>query len=564
MSSNAQARDEVSRTAPTARWPKVVLYVAVPAIIAALMAYYLWLSRRVVGEYGFPLDDSWIHIRFAQNLARGYGFSFNPGQLTSTTTGPLWTLLLAAGYRVTGEYLFTSAAMNWALCWLTALTAASLGRTLVPSRRFGAVVALAVAVTIPLPWLALSGMEPPLFMWLTLVGILLHVRLRRARGARTLLPTLIFGLGVYARPELLLLFPLSMLDRLLMASRERADTRWAVGWLKELAVHAPVYAVVVAPLIAYNMVVIGRPLPSSYYIKAMNYGVTWALAMQDGELLIECLVIAPIKEVFALLWMWFTNNFALFIPFLLGYVAATRRAVHPETASHSSFLIPLLLLVQPIAWAISTNFHRTPWFQGQRYVANLGPLYLIIGLYGAVQLLGRLGRAQRVSAVVGFALVLAASVGRQPDCARLYSRNVKNIAELQVTAARWLGGRVSEEAVIAANDVGALAVITQCRVFDMMGLVSPETLASRTIENARAGTWRQRDWQAMVRAEPDYVFLIAKPERLERLLENPSYGDPVYRVEIDDNITAGGPMAVILPTVWCKHPLKGEAAPGGL
>jgi hypothetical protein len=106
-------------------------------------------------------------------------------------------------------------------------------------------------------------------------------------------------------------------------------------------------------------------------------------------------------------------------------------------------------------------------------------------------------------------------------------------------------------------------VITQCRVFDIMGLVSPETLASRTIENARAGTWRQRDWQAMVRPEPDYVFLIAKPERLERLLQNPSYGDPVYRVEIDDNITAGGPMAVILPTVWCKHPLKGEAAPGG-
>ncbi len=564
MSTNAHSGETEHQSAREGRWPGVVLYLAVPAVIAALMVYYLWLSHRVVGEYGFPLDDSWIHVRFAQNLARGHGFSFNPGQATSTTTGPLWTLLLALGFRATGEYLFTSAAMNWALCWLTAVTAAALGRTLVPSRRFGAVVAFVVAVTVPLPWLALSGMEPPMFMWLTLVGILLHVRLRTARGAKAMLPTVVFGLGVYARPELLLLFPLAMLDRLLMASRERAETRWAVSWLKELAVHAPVYAVVVAPLVGYNMAVIGRPLPSSYYIKAMNYGITWAIAMDRTDLLIGSLVVAPIKEIFAILWLWLTNNFALFVPFLFGYVAIIRRAADPETAEHPSFLIPLLLLVQPVAWAVATNFHRTPWFQGQRYVANLGPLYIIVGLAGAWWWLreGRL-RTSRAAFLAGLALVLVASLVRQPDQARLYSQNVKNITDLQVTAARWLRDRVSEEAVIAANDVGALAVITQCRVFDRMGLVSPETLASRTIENARAGTWQRRDWEAMVRAEPDYVFMIALPKRLDGLLQNPYYLDPVYRVEIDDNITAGGSMAVILPTVWCKHPLKGEAAAGG-
>lgn len=544
-------------------WSRVVLWLAVPAAIAALMAYYLLLSRRAVGEIGFPLDDSWIHLRFAQNLARGYGFSFNPGELTSTTTGPLWTLLLALGYRATGEHVLTAAAMNWVLCWLTAVTAAVLARSLLPAGAFGAAVGLAVAVTIPLPWLALSGMEPPLFMWLTLLGILLHLRLRRARGARALVPTLVFGLSVYARPELFLLFPLAMADRLLMAIAERSHERCGVNWLKQLAVHVPAYVVVVAPLIAYNMMVIGRPLPSSYYIKAMNYGVTWAVAMRDGELLVQCLVIAPIKEIFALLWMWLTNNFALFLPFLFGYLAVIRRAVHPETGSHSSFLIPLLLLVQPVAWAISTNFHRSPWFQGQRYAANLGPLYLILGLYGGVELLGRLGRGRRVAAVFGFALVLAASLARQPDQARLYCRNVKNITELQVSAARWLADRVSEDAVIAANDVGAVAAITQCRIFDMMGLVSPQTLACLTMENARGGAWRQCVWRAMVSAEPDYMFAIALPERLDEFLANPHFQDPVYLVEIDDNITAGGPMAVILPTVWCTHPLRGEAMSGG-
>jgi hypothetical protein len=87
-------------------------WAAIFAVLAALLAFYLARSRELAGVYGLPLDDGWIHARFAQNLARGYGFSFNPGEPTSTTTGPLWTLLLAVGYRLTGEHLFTGIALN--------------------------------------------------------------------------------------------------------------------------------------------------------------------------------------------------------------------------------------------------------------------------------------------------------------------------------------------------------------------------------------------------------------------------------------------------------------------
>ena len=33
---------------------------------------------------GMPLDDSWIHLQFARNLAEGNGFAFNPDE---TRTG---------------------------------------------------------------------------------------------------------------------------------------------------------------------------------------------------------------------------------------------------------------------------------------------------------------------------------------------------------------------------------------------------------------------------------------------------------------------------------------------
>ena len=47
------------------------------------------------GGGGFPLDDSWIHLAFARNLAAGHGLSLNPGELVTGSTAPLWTALLS-------------------------------------------------------------------------------------------------------------------------------------------------------------------------------------------------------------------------------------------------------------------------------------------------------------------------------------------------------------------------------------------------------------------------------------------------------------------------------------
>ena len=49
-------------------------------LAAALPLALLLVRERVIaGSAGFPLDDSWIHLHFARNLAEGAGFSFNPG-----------------------------------------------------------------------------------------------------------------------------------------------------------------------------------------------------------------------------------------------------------------------------------------------------------------------------------------------------------------------------------------------------------------------------------------------------------------------------------------------------
>jgi hypothetical protein len=156
-------------------------------------------ARHAAGEIGFPLDDSWIHVRFAQNLAAGKGFSFNPGVPTSTTTSVLWTLLLAAVYRVTHEYLFTSFALNWALCVLLCATVYHLALVFTPSAAVALRRAAAVAFTAPCRGWALSGMEPPYALLATL-----HCSPAPApRSARAPCSHRHHGTRRLARPELL-------------------------------------------------------------------------------------------------------------------------------------------------------------------------------------------------------------------------------------------------------------------------------------------------------------------------------------------------------------------------
>src|SRR5205085_6611488 len=76
-------------------------------VLASLLPLVLFIvdEQRIAGASGFPLDDAWIHLHFARNLAEGAGFSYNPGVPVAGSTAPLWTLVLAAGALLAGPSL---------------------------------------------------------------------------------------------------------------------------------------------------------------------------------------------------------------------------------------------------------------------------------------------------------------------------------------------------------------------------------------------------------------------------------------------------------------------------
>src|SRR5436190_21409966 len=97
-----------------------------PAAVAAASAFAIAMAF-ALGSSDFCLDDAWIHLDYARSLKLGEGLSYNPGDLETGSSSPLWALLLALwpwgpdpvlAVKILGALLHAaSAALASALVW---------------------------------------------------------------------------------------------------------------------------------------------------------------------------------------------------------------------------------------------------------------------------------------------------------------------------------------------------------------------------------------------------------------------------------------------------------------
>ena len=144
------------------------------AAIMSVATYLAWASA--AGVWGFALDDAWIHQTYARNLVATGQFAFVPGQPSSGSTSPLWTLLIALGYLVRVDYKWWTYALGAICLAATALGVWQLTLRLFPDRPRAALIAgIFCALEWHLVWAAVSGMETVLFaalsVWLLVVTV---------------------------------------------------------------------------------------------------------------------------------------------------------------------------------------------------------------------------------------------------------------------------------------------------------------------------------------------------------------------------------------------------------
>ena len=104
----APSMSPISAPTPVRSTRRVRLGLALLALAAAGL-YFASETYLLSGHLGFPLDDSWIHLQFARNLAAGDGLSYNPGERVTGSTAPLWTALLTPFFLGAGPDSFRGA-----------------------------------------------------------------------------------------------------------------------------------------------------------------------------------------------------------------------------------------------------------------------------------------------------------------------------------------------------------------------------------------------------------------------------------------------------------------------
>jgi hypothetical protein len=473
------------------------LLLAAGALVPLLL--FLAAERRIAGAAGLPLDDSWIHLHFARNLAEGAGFAYNPGAPVAGSTAPLWTLLLGLAFALGGPSLLLVKALGVA----ATLAAALLARAAVvgwgASPAAGTAAALALLAAGPMVWASLSGMEVPLAA--ALVAGALAADSRR----REVLAAALAALAPLARPEAGVFTALLALAR---PSRRR------------LAVFAILTATALAPAVAFSLATVGLPVPATAAAKVE--GGLLGLLAGAREPWHRLLVERPAE--FALdwvRWLW-TTHWLLPLALVPALVVVWRR--------HGAGLgLPALALVaHPVAMALLAPY-RGPGFQEGRYSTHLLPLAFVVL---AAALGPRWNPRRTATAAVWLALALIALL----PAAERYGWAVQNINAMQVHLGRWVDRHLPARARLALNDVGAIAYLSRREVIDLMGLVTPEVLPYRRRGERGVIEFLQHRC-------PDYVIIF--PAWFPALAARRDLLEPVYRVRLERNVVAGAPEMVV-------------------
>ena len=504
------------------------LALAAPALALAVgVALFLLRTRQLAGPVGFatfPLDDSWIHLNFARNVAEGRGFAYNPGLPVSGSTAPLWTLALGGAFALFGSHPSLAKALGCLAALAAACLSGRLALVWTERRDLALLAASLTALSGPMVWGALSGMEVTLAALLVTGALAFNARGHSAPAAAAL------ALAAVTRPESVILLPMFWLSGSLTWRR-------AAGWL------APT-AVCLGPWVAFNVATVGSPLPGTAAAKIEGGLVGWLSGVREP--LATALLTRPWE--FAAEWArWLWLSDVMLPVFMLpGLWWLGRRWGRAALAP------ALVLVVHPVAMALLAPY-RGPGFQEGRYSIHLLPLAIVVAV-AAIRLLNLSGRWRWCASVAALAFA-AGMVGALFPAATRYGWAVQNIEAMQVHLGHWVASHTPPGARLALNDVGAIPYISRREVVDVMGLVTPAIIPFR--REGEAGVLR-----FLERSCPDY--LIVFPEWFPSISAMTGRFQPIYQVHLDHNTVAGAAEMVVYETEWSRWRADRRPCPGAL
>lgn len=392
----------------------------------------------ILPTVGVPLDDVYIHCRYADNLLSGNGYCFNPGATVTADTSPLWVVLLAVGGIITSHFELVAVILSALFHIVLLVGVYRLTNVLAQDEYWAMAVTALTFISARLVWSAMSGME------VTLACAIVVWAFWSYFTEKPKLTALLLGLGVATRPELWLLVAIIAVDQFVRLAKKQ--TR-----LADVGMGALIFSVVAAPVLLLPLLERG----SFFFHSSVVQGARTSMVADFG-------------------YLWFAAK-VLFITVMPPFVFAVcgvycfRRDARYRLLGIFAFGLPILLAI----FAPQYRHH------GRYFFPVIAPMIVLgVAFIGAI-LAPRIGPDPKKKFWVRYHVpfrilfILTAIV-----CIRwvgIYHDSVLNITEQHVVAAKWVATNTTAGDVIASHDVGAIGYLTKRPLIDLVGLVTPET-----------------------------------------------------------------------------------------
>ncbi|HTP12116.1 MAG TPA: hypothetical protein VMM37_00730 [Bacteroidota bacterium] len=435
-----------------------------PAILLAL--FYV----AVVLHFTYTPDDTYIYLQYAKNLANGNGFAFNAGTPSYGVTGPLWVLLIAAGARAGLDPFIVAKMFDILFASLSVVLVYTVSATILRDRVYALLASAAIAADAWFLRWAGTGMETSFAVVLVLLAI------KYAYSGDYHIAAFVTGLLTLVRPEGILLFLVVMAESSVMAfvlGRNRSMFWMAAG----------LYAVVIIPWLAFAHFHFGTIIPNTEFSKSAFH---WSVRDVFGTFF-DCVSILC------------STQLVLVLLLVGGFPYVIRKGGVGTLIAKGMPVVWMALLVAGYALLNVEVISR--------YLVPLLPVIVIYALWSLKETALASGWTFRTSFTVAAVVVAATVVQSQVVYSLRVVPHMKEFSEGMELGirpiAQWLREKSSPDAIVLTPNVGMIGYISDRRLFDTAGLITPAV--KRSLEGAsyddamRNGLYRKA-------VTPDYIL----------------------------------------------------------
>ncbi len=416
-------------------------------------AYIFHTSFLLHGVRTFCLfDDGMISMRYAQNLAHGYGLVWNPGgERVEGFTNPLWVVYMALWHLlpISPAKLSLPIQISSVVCLFAALFfVRRIARDLSGGSPWVALAAMVLGgFYLPVINWSLQGMEVGALALLLTAAVSVAVR-RLAAKSFSLLPYLLLGIAMLVRFDAFVLV-LAMMAFGLAADRSH--------WKHHLLAGLGALVVFGLSQTLFRLWYFGEPLPNTYYLKMTGFPAPYRILRGAISYL----------------------NFAVLLPWWLLLVAALPLARRRTPG----YLLLLVLFLAQSAYSVYVGGDAWEWWGGSnRYLCIVMPLFftlVAVGIAPAWELIvgaARQPRRRLAAGVLCFAFVAAGLVMTNSSGKSMWNELLlqtfplhRDRNEVNLETARLIHEVTTDRALVAVDWAGSIPYFSERKCHDLLG-----------------------------------------------------------------------------------------------